>query len=88
MFYNVYLIESKRYVILPVHWVDENDKHLEKFLNYGGNNNQRFRGYFNNDRDYDIHPNFDDFPIGDTEVRDALRVISIFQKNKIYYYRL
>lgn len=87
MFYVVYLIESKRNVILPVHWVDGNQNQLEKFINYGVNNNQKHRCYFNNNRNlFDIQPNFDDFPVGNSHFPDEGCYIGKIVKFKRMYF--
>lgn len=88
MFYIVYLIESKRNCILPVHWVDGNENQLEKFFNYGINNNQKYRCYFNNNRNiFDIQPNFDDFPIGNSNFpEEGCYVGKIIKFKRMFFY--
>lgn len=50
-------------IIIPSHWLDADEKQIEKFINYGLNHNQKYRCYYNVNKNFDFEPNFDDFPI-------------------------
>lgn len=71
MFYVVFLRKSKKNVIVPLEWVDDDEDQLEKFMNYGINSNQAFRCFYSEksamfDRNgipKAFVPNFEEYPV-------------------------
>lgn len=63
----VFFPAPKKNVVIPTHWIDADESHIEKFMNYGVNRNQKYRCYYNENRELvDFRPKFDGFPIGNS----------------------
>lgn len=63
MYFVVYFVNAKKYLVIPKYWVFDHGVALEKFINYSLNSNQKHMCYFANDVDQDSmlwhEPNFD-----------------------------
>lgn len=47
MYFAVFLLEVKKLVVLPPHWIKDGDKVWEKFVNHGGvHTNQKYLCYY------------------------------------------
>lgn len=47
MFFVVYLVEPKKYAVIPCHWIhDDNDEIWDKFINNGLNSSQKYLCYW------------------------------------------
>lgn len=46
MFYVIYLLKVKKFVVIPINWVKEYEKHWHKFINYGINSGQSYLVYY------------------------------------------
>lgn len=86
----VFLREERVNVIIPINWIDADAAQIEKFLNYGVNRNQRYRCYYNENDNFDFHPNFDNFPIGNAVYPDEGcyigHLLKFKRKYMVFYY--
>lgn len=46
MYFVVYILNAKRYVVVPYTWVDGLQNHLELFLNNGINSNKKHKVFY------------------------------------------
>lgn len=51
MYFVVYIIKLKRYVVVPSTWIFGFDEQLEKFVNYSLNRSQNFLCYYTTNED-------------------------------------
>lgn len=84
MYYIVYLLKPKKNVVIPMPWVSEGKKHLEKFVNNAINCNQIYLCYYSQEDHalLDEQPNPDFVP----DFRSSMNID--FPNTGCYYEKL